>query len=227
MYLQQTNSYRIDVEWISCGIVGGTVVDIRERVLPEMRKVLSMDRSARHTVTHHHNNDSNHNHNCSSSGSDDVNSSSNCNNNHDNNGCDGTLDGYNKDGHNVGDDKYHHTHKHDDDDCDGDDVDLIVVIICGLNDWKEVFLRFPYNYNYGPSSFKNHLTHLIDDVKSMSDQLNYKCKIYLPTVPSDLLSSDPNFSLNVKPLWYFVQFFSNLWDLQKQHIAFDDNMVRR
>ena len=179
-----------------------------------MRKVLSMERSARHTLTRHHNNDSNDNgenhHNCSSSGSDDVNSSSNYNNNHDIDGCDGTLDGYNKDGHNV-----------------GDEVDLIVVIICGLNDWKEVFLRFPYNYNYGPSSFKNHLTHLIDDVKAMSDQLNYKCKIYLPTVPSDLLSSDPNFSLNVKPLWYFVQFFSNLWDLQKQHIAFDDNMVRR
>ena len=194
------------------------MVDIRERVLPEMRKVLSMERSARHTLTRHHNNDShdsreNHHDNCSSSssGSDDVNSSSNCNNNHDNNSCDGTLDGYNKDGHNNV----------------GDEVDLIVVIICGLNDWKEVFLRFPYNYNYGPSSFKNHLTHLIDDVKAMSDQLNYKCKIYLPTVPSDLLSSDPNFSLNVKPLWYFVQFFSNLWDLQKQHIAFDDNMVRR
>jgi len=192
------------------------VVDIRERVLPEMRKVLSMERSARHTLTRHHNNDSNdsrenHHDNCSSSGSDDVNSSSNYNYNHKNNGCDGTLDGYNKDGHNNV----------------GDEVDLIVVIICGLNDWKEVFLRFPYNYNYGPSSFKNHLTHLIDDVKAMSDQLNYKCKIYLPTVPSDLLSSDPNFSLNVKPLWYFVQFFSNLWDLQKQHIAFDDNMVRR
>lgn len=192
------------------------MVDIRERVLPEMRKVLSMERSARHTLTRHHNNDSNdsrenHHDDCSSSGSDDVNSSSNYNYNHKNNGCDGTLDGYNKDGHNNV----------------GDEVDLIVVIICGLNDWKEVFLRFPYNYNYGPSSFKNHLTHLIDDVKAMSDQLNYKCKIYLPTVPSDLLSSDPNFSLNVKPLWYFVQFFSNLWDLQKQHIAFDDNMVRR
>ena len=88
------------------------MVDIRERVLPEMRKVLSMERSARHTLTRHHNNDShdsreNHHDNCSSSsGSDDVNSSSNCNNNHDNNSCDGTLDGYNKDGHNnVGDER--------------------------------------------------------------------------------------------------------------------------
>lgn len=190
-----------------------------------------MERRTRHTS--HHSNDNNdnrenhHDHSCSSSsGSDGATSRSNCNSSNDNNSCDGTLDDYDEDNHNIRDDKHHNTHTQTlDDDCD--EVDLIVVIICGLNDWKEVFLRFPYNYNYGPSSFKNHLTHLIDDVKTMSDQLNYKCKIYLPTVPSDLLSSDPNFSLNVKPLWYFVQFFSNLWDLQKQHIAFDDNMVRR
>jgi len=218
------------------------VVDIRERVLPEMRKVLSAERySRRHSncngeeKRYHHScsNDSGSN---DSGGSDDVQSINNFNRSYDksksscndvttnyhNINYDNTKDCKTKDNHHVRDD-IHDDHNNGDDD---DEVDLIVVIICGLNDWKEVFLRFPYNYNYGPSSFKNHLTNLIDDVRTMSDQLNYKCKIYLPTVPSGLLSSDPNFSLNVKPLWYFVQFFSNLWDLQKQHIAFDDKMVR-
>ena len=106
---------------------------------------------------------------------------------------------------------------------DEDNIELIVIVICGLNDWKQLFLKFPYSLNYGPLSFLNELKELTNDIKLLSNELNYSCKIFLPKLPTNVLVSDPNFLLKIKPLGYFVSIICHIWDLQKHAVAFEDD----
>mmetsp|Transcript_10929 Transcript_10929/g.17804 ORF Transcript_10929/g.17804 Transcript_10929/m.17804 type:complete len:459 (+) Transcript_10929:82-1458(+) len=101
--------------------------------------------------------------------------------------------------------------------------ELVVVVICGLNDWKEMLINFPFGA--GPLTFKEQLQSLIGDLQELGDALNCQCRIYLPGLPLAALQSDPNFSLKAKPLSYLVDFFSSVWDNQKQAVALEQNTV--
>ena len=133
-----------DVAWISVGIVGGTVVDLREKALPQVREKLEKFRMEENV-------------------------------------------------HNV------------------------VVITCGLNDWKSVFINFPSGL--WPFKFRNKLRLLVADVHRLCTETGNSCQIFLPNLPLVCIKSDPEYIMNVKPLGYFVDALSYIWDVQKDRVA--------
>jgi len=65
---------------------------------------------------------------------------------------------------------------------DGDafeDSELIVVVICGLNDWKGMLENFPNGL--GPVKFREELRQLVDDIKHVSSHFSTfkSCKVVL------------------------------------------------
>lgn len=99
------------------------------------------------------------------------------------------------------------------------ETEYLVVVICGLNDWKSVFENFPYGY--GPDGFRRELKGLIDDLTAGVKQ---KCHVYLPALPCSCGDTDPNYIFRRWPLSFLVNVFMYLWDNQKQAIAFDDEV---
>jgi hypothetical protein len=55
------------------------------------------------------------------------------------------------------------------------DVEVIAVLICGLNDWRAAFERFPFGP--GPGSFKTSLSRLVEEIKA---EVASPLRIYLP-----------------------------------------------
>lgn len=103
--------------------------------------------------------------------------------------------------------------------------EVIVVLICGLNDWKKIFQNFPYGF--GPGSFKQELVSLIADIKALSKELGAnKCKVYLPNLPLACFQEDPNYLFGVRPLSYLVDTVCCIWDMQKLALAEEDATVR-
>lgn len=88
----------------------------------------------------------------------------------------------------------------------------IVVIICGLNDWKSFFTQFPHGS--GPVGFLKDLGDLIDDIKV--SELGPNCKIFLPAMPVEFGNTDPNCSFHAFPLCFFVENLVRFWDNQKR-----------
>lgn len=106
-----------------------------------------------------------------------------------------------------------------------EEAELIVIIICGLNDWKHMLEHFP-QYGFGPSTFRQELSSLIRDVQVLGTELKCKsCRIFLPTMPLTCIQDDPNFILGVRPLRYMVDWLFYMWDLQKQLVAEEDEQV--
>jgi lysophospholipase L1-like esterase len=68
---------------------------------------------------------------------------------------------------------------------DGVKEEVFVVIICGLNDWKSVLLKFPFGS--GPTVFKENLTTLLSDIKHMTGG---NCKVFLPALPMVCAEND-------------------------------------
>ena len=94
---------------------------------------------------------------------------------------------------------------------------LIVVIVCGLNDWRTAIERFPRGN--GIESFKTELGLLVDDIKSLARDMNYDCQIYLPAIPISATASDPKCFFQARPLKDVVEFIGWLWDSQKIKMA--------
>jgi len=98
---------------------------------------------------------------------------------------------------------------------DNHNTELVIVLICGLNDWKSILTEFPWGS--GPLSFHDRLKALIADIKSLAGER--AVKIYLPALPLVCGASDPNCILQRAPLKYFVDAISSVWDLQKRYVA--------
>lgn len=113
---------RSDVEWISLGIIGGTVTEIREKLLPQLRRKMITDLGV-------------------------TKKTNNCMKNK-------------KQDRNMNNDE---------------DVEIIVVVICGLNDWKKLIENFPFGT--GPVTYKQDLGRLIGEIKDMGGDVSAKLKV--------------------------------------------------
>lgn len=103
-----------------------------------------------------------------------------------------------------------------------DDVEIIVVVICGMNDWKLLVEQFPYGP--GPATYRNELSMLIEEIKVIGTELSTKCKVFLPAIPLGCGKGDPNYHLDIAPLTYFVNFVCYVWDQQKKSVALDSHV---
>lgn len=100
------------------------------------------------------------------------------------------------------------------------DTEYIVVVICGLNDWKCMIENFPYGA--GPAGFHQELAGLISDI---TEGMKNKCRVFLPALPSSCGESDPGYILNTRPLCYVASTLMYIWDLQKQNVALENVSV--
>jgi len=91
-------------------------------------------------------------------------------------------------------------------------TEIVIVIICGVNDWKTMLTEFPHGS--GPHSFRAHLQALISDIKRRAG--NRPVKVVLPALPLMCGEGDPNCVLQRAPLKYFVSAVCSFWDLQKK-----------
>ena len=102
-------------------------------------------------------------------------------------------------------------------------TEVYVVVICGLNDWKTLLENFPFGN--GPVYYRNELASLISDIRQIGTDLSIeKFKIFLPSIPIECGSNDPTCSLAVRPLSYFVDAVSWLFDEQKKYIAMENEV---
>ena len=104
------------------------------------------------------------------------------------------------------------------------DSELIVLVICGLNDWKTFFFSLyrGFNNSGGPYHFKAQLLSLINELK----QDYGATKVFLPGLPMHFLASDPNFVFGNFPFSWLCWFVNTLWDTQKFNIAAEDFAFR-
>jgi hypothetical protein len=145
---------KADVNWLSSGIIGGTVVDLREKALQDIRS--RMDRFQEDPVP-------------------------------------------------------------------SSEVEYVVVITCGLNDWKSVFLNFPTGL--WPSTFNAKLTGLIQDIVKLCSADGSACRVFLPNLPLACFHEDPKYIMGVKPLSYFVDAISYIYDTEKLRVAAANSKV--
>eukprot|EP00428_Durinskia_dybowskii_P078458 CAMPEP_0170356640 /NCGR_PEP_ID=MMETSP0117_2-20130122/1283_1 /TAXON_ID=400756 /ORGANISM="Durinskia baltica, Strain CSIRO CS-38" /LENGTH=379 /DNA_ID=CAMNT_0010610757 /DNA_START=9 /DNA_END=1145 /DNA_ORIENTATION=- len=143
-----------DVVWISSGIVGGTVVDLKEKALPVIRDKMDKFRAST--------------------------SSEN-------------------------------------------PVEYVVVVTCGLNDWKSIFMHFPFGL--WPSQFNIKLKELLGEIESICIADGSSYHIFIPNLPLVCIQSDPKYVMGVKPLGYFVDAMSYIWDVEKEKVAQEDDKV--
>lgn len=68
----------------------------------------------------------------------------------------------------------------------GGDEEVLVVVICGLNDWKSVLLEFPFGS--GPVQFKKNLDALLSEIRALSGGA---CRVFLPALPMVCQDHDP------------------------------------
>mgnify|MGYP000754559316 CR=1 FL=1 len=89
-------------------------------------------------------------------------------------------------------------------------VEYVVVIICGLNDWKDFFIHFPTGL--WPGKFRTPLSALLNEIQSSSGEIGSSCRIFLPNLPLVRIKSDLSYIMGAKPLTYFVNLFCYIWD---------------
>ena len=79
--------------------------------------------------------------------------------------------------------------------------DLVVVLICGLNDYKK-FLFSLWNpllaMKTGPMSFKAEVVSLLQEIRQ--DCVSENNSVFLPAIPVRFMASDPKFLFSVFPL---------------------------
>lgn len=97
---------------------------------------------------------------------------------------------------------------------DNSNTELVIVLICGLNDWKTILTEFPRGS--GPVSFYDRLKALISDINTIAG--DRPVRVYLPALPLVCGASDPNCILQRAPLKYFVDAICSVFDLQKRYI---------
>ena len=104
---------------------------------------------------------------------------------------------------------------------ESESTEFIVILICGLNDWKTLLTEFPWGR--GPNMFRAELSSLISEIKSLAG--SRPCRVILPALPIICGQTDPNCILQHRPLKFFVDIICWTWDLQKKHIAEDSSEV--
>lgn len=67
-----------------------------------------------------------------------------------------------------------------------DDEEVILLIICGLNDWKTLLEKFPHGS--GPIGFRKNLQTLLGELRVF---LGQKCRVFLAGVPISCTALDP------------------------------------
>ena len=91
----------------------------------------------------------------------------------------------------------------------------IFVLIVGLNDFKTIFTEFPKGS--GPSGFRQELSSLVSDLKIAAGSNGL---VFVPSLPISMAKES---SFNQFPLKYFVNSVAYLWDIQKQNIGYDNS----
>ena len=168
-------AFGVDVEWESHGIVGSTVGEIRDKLLPQaIGKVKDVITSGSVDKINH---------------------------------MEGRTVNNNKDGSSGS---------------SSEGKEHIVLIICGLNDWKTMFTEFPNGK--GPAGFAKDLFSLVDEIKS-SPEMGETCRIYLPAMPFELGTLDEKSSFKIFPLSFFVESLCKFWDHQKRLMVDSSDVV--
>ena len=102
------------------------------------------------------------------------------------------------------------------------DEHLVVVLICGLNDYKS-FLFSLWNpmlaIKSGPMSFKAEIVSLLNDIRE--ECVSDNSSVFLPAIPVKFMASDPKFLFSVFPLNFMGLSLNNVWEIQKYNIAFE------
>lgn len=102
------------------------------------------------------------------------------------------------------------------------DEDLVVVLICGLNDYKK-FLFSLWNpllaMKTGPMSFKAEVVSLLQEIRQ--DCVSENNSVFLPAIPVRFMASDPKFLFSVFPLSAMGLSLNTVWEIQKYNIAFE------
>jgi len=101
-----------------------------------------------------------------------------------------------------------------------DTGEMLFVVICGLNDWRSLLER-PLR-GLGLLGFRRELQLLCDELSAIAASKGKRCRILLPRLPLTILGSDPDCCLGVFPLVHIVRSLCGLWDMQKRHIALDN-----
>jgi hypothetical protein len=206
---------RVDVEWSSIGIVGGTVNDVRNVLLPEMRQKLrgtpvsrKGDTSAvvESVASSSSSSSSGSRHESTASGGEEatVGTTTVAASSSSGSGGNGvTRSGY---AGPVG----------------NEDEEVFFVVICGVNDLKRTYSQFP---NCGPAAFKEQLGKLVVDIQEMGQELRMNCKVFLPAIPVVCGRGDATSPLMVlRPLSTFVEYLGYIWDAQKKAVAIDNEV---
>ena len=110
----------------------------------------------------------------------------------------------------------------------GADEELVVVIICGLNDYKSFVLSLwnPWMAaRRGPLAFKAELLSLLCDIRQSITTSH--SRVFMPAIPIHLMASDPKFILSVFPLSFMGWSLNTVWDTQKYNIAFEQQAEGR
>ncbi len=108
------------------------------------------------------------------------------------------------------------------------DEDLVVVLICGLNDYKS-FLFSLWNpllaMQSGPMSFKSEILSLMQEIRE--ECVSDNSSVFLPAIPVKLMASDPKFLFSVFPLNFMGLSLNTVWEIQKYNIAFEQQAEAR
>ena len=100
-------------------------------------------------------------------------------------------------------------------------TEVFVVIICGLNDFKQITDHFPFNS--GPAAFKEELGKLVEDIRLLGQELCLNLQVFLPAIPIVVGRGDPTCNIMIPPLSTFLEYIAYLWDEQKKAIAIENH----
>ena len=102
-------------------------------------------------------------------------------------------------------------------DADQENDFLVVLVICGLNDWKSYFFSFGQSMpnSGGPSFFRSELQILTEQLRDKHGAR----KIFLPSLPMEFLASDKNFIFRPFPFSWIVWAVNSMWEIQKFNVA--------
>ena len=101
------------------------------------------------------------------------------------------------------------------------DTEVFIVIICGLNDFKQITDHFP-NFS-GPAAFKEELGKLVQDIRLLGQELCMNLQVFLPAIPIVVGRGDPTCNIMIPPLSTFLEYIAYLWDEQKKAIALENH----
>ena len=110
------------------------------------------------------------------------------------------------------------------------DEQLVVVIVCGLNDYKSFILSLASPskaWKRGPTAFKAEVIRLLKEIRESTATPHVHSEVFIPAIPIHLMASDPKFLLSVFPLSIMGWTLNMVWDTQKYNVAFEQQAEGR